>query len=141
MHPVDLVSRADFQAGFEKLLGQLPSGVIHSVEFIDLASDQAPWFDTGIELTEGEQVTGFTIGKTQLKGTDLSFGADFQLWYRIGVDGVIFRGTRCSHSFKVENSGRLCLASYFPGEWASRTGEVATHRRCTNRQKEYLQCS
>jgi hypothetical protein len=126
MSHIALLSRADFEARFERLLGQLQSGVIHSAEFIDLASDQAPWFDTGIELGEGEHVTGFTIGKTRLKGTDLSFGADFQLWYRIGPDGVIFRGTRFSHSFTVEKPGRLYLASYFPGEWSSRTGDLAT---------------
>lgn len=126
MRHVPALSRADFQSRFESLLGQLPAANVLATEFIDLASDRKPWLDTGIDLAEGENVTAFAMGKTQLKGTGLSFGADFQLWYRIGVDGVIFRGTRFSHSFTADKPARLYLASYFPGEWASRAGALAT---------------
>lgn len=120
------LTRAAFRSGFEHLLLGLPAGGISSCAFIDLPSDREPWLDTGIDLTQGETVSAFATGRTGLKGTDLRFGADFQVWYRIGGNGVIFRGTRCSHTFTVEQPGRLYLASYFPGEWASRTGELAT---------------
>jgi hypothetical protein len=116
----------DFRAGFEALIGQAKNADIVSADFIDLPSDCVPWLDTGLELAADENLTAFAAGHTQLKGTELSFGADFQLWYRIGEAGSIFRGTRYSHSFTAQAPGRLYLASYFPGEWASRKGELAT---------------
>ena len=83
-------------------------------------SNQKPWLDTGIDLAAGETVTTIGSGQTLLTGTPLSFGADFQLWYRIGADGEAFRGTRATNSFTVETPGRLYVASYFPGEWSTR---------------------
>jgi len=120
------LSRTEFLSCFESLLCQLPKPVILSTLFIDIPSNRKPWTDTGIDLAEGENITAFSMGKTNLKGTDLWFGADFQLWFRINADGLIFRGTRCSHTFRIDKPGRLFLASYFPGEWASRTGDLAT---------------
>ncbi|MBP1148310.1 DUF3047 domain-containing protein [Methylocaldum sp. RMAD-M] len=122
----DTLTRTDFQARFEALLSQLSKDNMIDYAFIDIPSDRKPWLDTGIDLSAGERVTTFAVGKTCLKGTDLWFGADFQLWCRIGPDGEIFRGTRASNTFAVEKPDRLYLASYFPGEWATRTGELAT---------------
>ena len=89
-------------------------------------SNQKPWLDTGIDLAAGETVTTIGSGQTLLTGTPLSFGADFQLWYRIGPNGEAFRGTRATNSFTVETPGRLYVASYFPGEWSTRQGDLAT---------------
>ncbi|BBA36427.1 putative uncharacterized protein [Methylocaldum marinum] len=122
----DTLHRNEFQKPFETLLSRLSKEELKAHAFIDVPSDRKPWLDTGIDLSSGERVTTFAVGKTCLKGTDLWFGADFQLWCRIGPDGEIFRGTRASHTFVVEKPGRLYLASYFPGEWATRTGELAT---------------
>jgi hypothetical protein len=126
MHPIPSLSRAEFQSRFEALLNRLPATDILATEFIDIASDRKPWLDTGIDLAGGENISAFAMGETRLKGTELRFGADFQLWYRIGAEGAIFRGTRFSHTFGADRPGRLYLASYFPGEWASRTGGLAT---------------
>jgi hypothetical protein len=38
----------------------------------------------------------------------------------------VFRGTRATHTFVAPEGGRLWLASYFPGEWADRSGRLAT---------------
>ena len=38
----------------------------------------------------------------------------------------MFRGTRATNSFTVETPGGLYVASYFPGEWSTRTGDLAT---------------
>lgn len=115
-----------FQANFQALLDQLPEGIVSSHAFVTLPSNQKPWLDSGLDLAAGESVTSFVTGRTYLKGTQLWFGADFQVWFRIGENGEIFRGTRASHSFTATNAGRLYLASYFPGEWANRTGGLAT---------------
>lgn len=122
----DTLTRTDFQARFEALLSRLAADDLMGYGFIDVPSDGKPWLDTGIDLSTGERVTTFAVGKTYLKDTDLWFGADFQLWCRIGPDGEIFRGTRMSNTFTAQEPGRLYLASYFPGEWATRTGAMAT---------------
>ena len=114
-----------FQTQFEALIAKLPAEILRDYRFIEVPSDQPPWLDTGIALEQGEQLTSFAIGRTTLKGTGLWFGAGFQLWFRIGPAGDVFRGTRASHSFTVQQSGQFHLASYFPGEWANRQGELA----------------
>ncbi len=117
---------AEFQTRFKTILQALGEEVVKDYAFFNIPSDKAPWFDTGLDLVTGDQLTSFAAGGTALKGTDLWLDPYFQLWFRIGEDGEIFRGTRDSHSFNAEQSGRLYLASYFPGEWSTKTGELRT---------------
>ncbi len=117
---------AALRSSFAALLGAAPAGTMRQHHVVVVPSDRAPWLDTGIELAAGEKVTTLVAGRTFLKGTGLSFGADFQVWLRIGKEGEIFRGTRASNSFTVTEPGRLYVASYFPGEWATRSGSLAT---------------
>lgn len=126
MNDIHALDQTDFRSRFETLLEQPPSEELAGYAFIDVPCDRKPWVDTGIDLAAGESVTSFAVGKTRLQSADFWFGADFQLWFRNGVGGEIFRGTRASHSFTAERAGRLFLASYFPGEWSTRTGELAT---------------
>ena len=119
-------SHTEFRSRFERLLRELPKGVVREHAFVDVPSDRAPWVDTGIDLAARERITTFTVGRTHLKGTDIWIGPDYQLWCRVGPEGEIFRGTRASHTAAVATSGRLYLASYFPGEWATSTGQLAT---------------
>jgi hypothetical protein len=121
-----VISHAEFHASLEALLAKLPSGLVKDHAFFQLPSNQPPWFDTGIDLDAGDRVTTFAVGRTRLDGTDLWFGPGFQLWARIGERGEVFRGVRASNSFTVDDRGKFYLASYFPGEWASPTGELAT---------------
>ena len=108
------------------LMTKAPSGLVASHHQFRLPSDQPPWFDTGLDLAAGETVTSLAVGRTWLaRALDIWVGARFQLWFRIGEHGEAFRGTRRSHSFEVPEGGRLYLASYFPGEWADRTGAIA----------------
>jgi hypothetical protein len=111
--------------GFSHLLEQLPPGLLRGYALVELPCDHEPWLDTGIDLSQGEAVTSFAAGRTVLKGTDLWFAADFQLWFRMGEDGEVFRGTRASHSFCADRPSRLYLGSYFPGEWSTRQGAIA----------------
>lgn len=115
-----------FAKGFEALISAAPSGTVREHRLLTIPSNRKPWIDTGIDLEAGERVTTFGAGETQLTGTPLSFDAGFQLWCRIGEDGEIFRGTRASNSFTVGKPGRLYVASYFPGEWSTRKGDLAT---------------
>ena len=119
-------THADFRSGFEHLLGRLPAGTVREHTFLDVPSDRVPWQDTGIDLDAGERITTFAEGRTVLDGTGIWIGPAYQLWCRVGADGAIYRGTRASHTTQVERSGRLYVASYFPGEWATDTGALAT---------------
>ena len=73
-----------FRLKFEDLLARAPASAQRRHDFVRVPSNQKPWLDTGIDLAAGETVTTIGSGQTLLTGTPLSFGADFQLWYRIG---------------------------------------------------------
>ena len=120
------ITADEFKSNFADLLRLLSRTVLLDESMLSISCDQSPWLDSGTKVYAGDQLTVFSHGSTLLKGTDLSFSPSFQLWFRIGEDGVIFRGTRNSHSFTADRSGRLFLASYFPGEWSSKTGELST---------------
>jgi hypothetical protein len=115
-----------FRLKFEDLLARAPASALPRHDFVRVPSNQKPWLDTGIDLAAGETVTTIGSGQTLLTGTPLTFDADSQLWYRIGPNGEAFRGTRATNSFAVATPGRLYVASYFPGEWSTREGDLAT---------------
>jgi hypothetical protein len=120
------MAEAEFRERFSALLAQAPPHMLRESAFVTVPASLPPWFDTGIALTAGEQVTVFVVGRAWVaRALDLWVPADFQLWYRIGETGEVFRGTRCSHTFTVRDAGRLFLGNYFPGEWATRSGGLA----------------
>lgn len=116
----------EFKRGFESILQQSPAGVVQDFHFLDLSSRDVPWIDSGIDVQPGERFSSFAIGRTTLSGTPIWIGPHYQLWFRIGEDGKVFRGTRDTHSWQAMHAGRLYLASYFPGEWADASGKLAT---------------
>jgi hypothetical protein len=120
------LTHSEFQSRFVALLNQLPKTDLNDYAFVDIHSNRKPWLDSGLDLAADESVTTFSIGQTKLIGTDLWFGADFQVWFRVGADGEIFRGARASNSFQVTRSGRLYLGSNFPGEWSTANGQQNT---------------
>jgi hypothetical protein len=116
---------AEFRARFTALVGPA-SSEIGGFDCWYLPASMPPWFDTGIDLEPGAQVTAFAAGRTYLsRELDMWLRPSFQLWYRVGELGEIFRGARCSHTFSAGAGGRLYLAGYFPGEWATTTGVLA----------------
>ncbi|MGH6813103.1 MAG: DUF3047 domain-containing protein [Methylocella sp.] len=120
------MTEADFQKRFSAILDEAPPNMLRDHAIFFVPANHPPWFDTGVELRAGEEVTVFAIGHSVLsRELDLWFDADMQLWYRVGETGDVFRGTRHSHTFTVREGGRLFLGNYFPGEWATRTGAVA----------------
>lgn len=116
---------AAFRSHFEALLAQVAGGTVKDHHFLRVESNRPPWTDTGIDLEAGDQVSTFSTGRTSITGTPLSFSSQFQIWFRIGEDGEIFRGTRASYSFTVDRPGRLYVGTNFPGEFATRTGGLS----------------
>ena len=105
----------EFESRFTELLADVAKDVIYEHRFFNLPSDQKPWFDTGLDINAGDNFSSFASGQTRFKDLPITLEPNFQLWFRIGRDGEIFRGTRDSHSFSAGQAGRLYLASYFPG--------------------------
>lgn len=119
--------RVAFRRRCEQWLAAVPAGAVAAHRFVEVPGDRPPWLDTGLDLEPGEHVTFLSAGRVYLSRLlDVWVAPHFQLWYRIGENGGIFRGTRDSHSVTVSAGGRLHLASYFPGEWADRQGRLAT---------------
>ena len=115
----------EFHAAFSAALPAL--GGARLAHYVEVPVDRAPWYDSGIDLEEGEWLSWFANGEVVLSRLlDIRFGADFQLWARIGDEGQVFRATRNSHSFRAERSGRLYLASLFPGAWKTPQGGLLT---------------
>jgi len=120
------MAEAEFHSRFAALLAQAPAGTLWGHEFFFVPANMPPWFDSGLDCRAGDNLTAFAVGRTYLsRELDLWISPHFQLWFRIGEKGEVFRGTRCSHTFTAPSSGRLFLAGYFPGEWATRTGDLA----------------
>lgn len=115
------------RADLEAWVRSLPPGLLLQHAFLRLPATQPPWHDTGIELAAGDTVTLLARGRVYLsRALDIWVGPAFQLWCRVGERGPVFRGTRDTHTFTAQTSGRLWLASYFPGEWADPSGRLAT---------------
>jgi hypothetical protein len=125
---IDL-THMEFRSRLSALLDKAPPSTLRGHAFFSVPANEPPWFDTGLDLRAGEHITVLAVGSAILSSElNLRFYPDMQLWYRIGEVGAVFRGTRQSHSFTASAPGRLYLGSYFPGEWATRTGAVAVGR-------------
>ena len=119
------VSSTEFRATIDSTLAGLPADALAAHALLRIPADQAPWFETGIDLQAGDEVTWVANGYVHLsKLLDIYVEPHFQLWARVG-DGDVFRGVRATHTFKATESGRLELASYFPGEWSSSDGSFS----------------
>jgi hypothetical protein len=135
------MTEAEFRTRFSALLDKAQPNTLRTHAFFSVPANQPPWFDTGVDLSAGEQVTVVAVGRPLLsRELNLWFHPDIQLWYRIGEAGHIFRGTRYSHTFTVREAGRLFLGNYFPGEWATRTGAIAVGTVPTVRWKAVSAC-
>jgi hypothetical protein len=120
-------SEATLQQELLRWLDGLPSGRTAGRTFVRLPASEPPWHDTGLDLERGDTVTLLAQGRVYLsRPLDIWVGPSFQLWARIGAEGPVFRGTRSTNTFTAEQSGRLWLASYFPGEWADPSGRLGT---------------
>lgn len=122
------VPREDFRDAFTDLLGRIDPALIAEHRFFDLEGTQPPWLDTGMACAPGDRFTVFVTGRIWMsREADIWLHPHLWLWYRLGADGEVFRGTRCSHSFTATRDGPLYLGGSFPGEWISPTGDLASH--------------
>lgn len=126
------ISHAEFGRQLEALLSREiadANGELATYHFVELASEIAPWIDTGVDLVKGQSVTTFTCGRVYLsRALNLWSGPAFQFWYRLGKNGNIQRGARNTHSFKTRDENRLYVGGMNPGSWSDKNGALAVPR-------------
>jgi hypothetical protein len=112
-----------FGDALQGLLTRAPTGLIHETRCLKLSVKQPPWVGTGLLLQAGDEVSFFVAGRVYAsRALDIWLNPALQLWSRVGARGEVFRGTRSSHSFRVNQPGELFFGNYFPNDWADRTG-------------------
>jgi len=93
--------------------------------YLTLPASNIPWTPTGIHVKPEQPVTIFAAGRTwRSKILDLYLPPQFNLWYRIGVNGPIFNSTHDTKTFNSGDgqSGELFIANQFPGSFHDRDG-------------------
>ena len=98
-----------FRATLQPWLDRLPANLSSRHAFHWLPATQPPWHNAGIDLVAGDSVTVLADGRVFLsRPLDIWVGPSFQLWYRIGDRGPVFRGTRATNTF-TSRDGVLAL--------------------------------
>lgn len=95
-------------------------------KFFTLRAGTIPWTPTGIFVLEEQPVSIFATGRTwRSKLLDLYLPPQFNLWYRIGVNGSVFNSTHDTKTFNctADQAGEeLYVTNQFPGGFAARMG-------------------
>src|SRR5439155_16134914 len=75
---------AEIQALADRVATRGENGSLAALQFVELPADRPPWYDTGIDLAEGEFVTWLAGGRVYLSALlDIFIGPHFQLWARV----------------------------------------------------------
>lgn len=99
---------------------------VQSYQFFEMSAEHPPWLKTTSRLAKGQEVSTFAIGRVYLsRALNLWVGPAFQLWYRMGSNGSIFRGARDTNTFKCHEENDLYLGGLNPGSWSDEKGGLA----------------
>jgi Protein of unknown function (DUF3047) len=124
----------EFERALEPIIAAAGRDAIAQCWTVKVAANRPPWTSSGIELSAGDQISVFSVGRASIADQpNVWVGSHFSLWMRIGPQGEIFRAPGRSHTFIVEAGGQLYLGSLFPGDWADRHGALATNPRAYER--------
>ena len=117
------VTERELRAALEPWVAALPHGLVMAHALVRVPARQ-PWLDTGFDLEAGDSVTLLAAGRVWFSRLlDVWVGPSLRLWCRVGEGNGVFRGTRDTLTFTATASGRLELASRFPGEWLDPDGQ------------------
>lgn len=124
-----------FSSRMIALLARAPEGLVAESKYLYLAAHTPPWIDTGIELPPGATVTTLAQGRVYLnKFLNIYATPAYALWARVGETGEILNGSRDTNTFTTATGGRLYLGVLM-GEWADKTGKLATPDEAYKRAK------
>ena len=124
------LSAAELETSLQMLIDRVGQGVVKRVTFVDLPATEPPWFDTGLDLEAGAEVTTLASGRVWLsRALGLWVGPAFHLWRRVGAAGRIARGKRNTCTFLSAEGGRLYLGGVGPGWWKDINGGLGVEPR------------
>ena len=122
----DYVSIDELRTYFEPLLHH------HEVEplwenhiYLNLPANTLPWKATGIIISDDQPISVLAVGRTwRSRLLDMFLPPQFNLWFRIGMQGSIFNSTHDTKSFKciANQGGELYVANQFPGGFHDKVG-------------------
>lgn len=119
-------SLEQLKEAFRPLLGQAwLADLIMSHKYLTLPASTTPWTATGIHVLEDQAISVFATGRTwRSRMLDLYLPPQFNLWYKIGINGSVFNSTHATRTFKCINGepGELYIANQFPGMFQERYG-------------------
>jgi hypothetical protein len=124
-HGQSFIEPSRLKSQAQRVLSEVPSGVLRAFAVIDVPANRVPWLSTTVELNAADEATWLAGGRVWLSGAlDVWVGPGFALWGRIGARGPIFSGTANTHTFAAHHEGRLELGSGFPGPWSDDEGHI-----------------
>jgi hypothetical protein len=90
---------------------------------ISLLANRIPWTATGFCLNPGDTVSTLAFGRVwRSRLLDLWLRPQFALWFKIGINGVVFNSTWHSNTFTAAEQGELYVANQFPGQFGEPKG-------------------
>jgi len=131
---LEIDSVEEFESALEPVITDAKRDAIAQCWLVKLAANRPPWTPSDIELSSGDQISVFSAGRASIVGMpNVWVGSHFSLWMRVGLEGKIFRAPGHSYTFTEEAGGQLYLSNLFPGDWADRSGGLATDPRAYDR--------
>ena len=118
------LSASELQSGFESLIKD--PAVEHAIagrKSISLPANRIPWTATGLRMSPGDTVSTFAFGRVwRSRLLDLWLRPQFALWFKIGINGIVFNSTWHSNTFTAAEEGELYVANQFPGQFGEPKG-------------------
>ena len=117
-------STAEFQSSFQDFLESTTvNDATTEYRFITLPANRIPWTATGISLRRGQNVSTFASGRVwRSRDLDLWLRPQFAVWFRVGINGIVFNSTSHSNTFQSNGEGELYIANQFPGQFGEPAG-------------------
>lgn len=121
--PVD-ASALQFQSYCEPLLTDANvKSAIEEHKFVTLSANSIPWTASGVCLKPGHTASTFATGRVwRSRLLDMWLRPQFALWFKIGVNGLVFNSTEDTNTFQAESRGELYLCNQFPGQFGEPYG-------------------
>lgn len=112
-------SASEFESIFHAFLEDaVVKDAIAQQKFVSLPANRIPWTITGLHLKQRQTVSTFASGRVwRSRELDLWLRPQFALWFKIGINGLVFNSTRHSNTFTASTKGDLYIANQFPGTY------------------------